>query len=67
MLIQILKEYFVSNSGDPDQTPLSVVVSDLDLHCLYFSHKSHWSYMAYILYFGLRQLRNNKGGISRFS
>ena len=67
MFIHILKEYFVSNSGDPDRTPLSVAVSDLDLHCSYFSHKRHWSYMAYILYFGLKQLHNNKGGISRFS
>ena len=33
MFIQILQEYFVSNSGDPDWTPLSVAVSDLDLHC----------------------------------
>ena len=47
MFIHILKEYFVSNSGDPDRTPLSVAVSDLDLHCSYFSHKRHWSYMAY--------------------
>ena len=70
MFIQILQEHFVSNSGDPDRTPLSVAVSDLDLHCSSLSHKRHWSYMvnkAYILCFGLKQRRNNKGGISRFS
>ena len=46
MFIQILQEYFESNSGDPDRTPLSVAVSDLDLHCSSLSHKLHWSYMS---------------------
>ena len=46
MCIQILQEYFVSNSGDPDGTPLSVAVSDLDLHCSSLSHKRRWSYMG---------------------
>ena len=41
--IQILHEYFVSGSGDPDRTPLSVAVSDLDLHCSSLSHKRRWS------------------------
>ena len=45
MCIQILQEYFVSNSGDPDRTPLSVAVSDLDLSCLSLFHKRRWSYM----------------------
>ena len=46
MFIQILQEYFVSNSGDPDLTPLSVAVSDLDLHCSSLSLKRHQSYMG---------------------
>ena len=46
MFIQILQEYFVSNSGDRDRTPLSVAASDLDLHCSSLSHKRHWSYMG---------------------
>ena len=49
MLIQILKEYFVSNSGDPVRTPLSVAVSDLDLHCLYFSQKALVLYGLYLI------------------
>ena len=45
MFIQILQEYyyFVSSSGDPGRTPLSVAVSDLDLHCSPLSHKRRWS------------------------
>ena len=43
IFIQILQEYFASSSGDPDQTPLSVAVSDLDLHCSSLSHKRGWS------------------------
>ena len=45
MFIQILQEYFESNSGDPDRTPLSVAVSGLDLHCSSLSPKRHWSYV----------------------
>ena len=41
--IQILQEYFVGSSGDPDRTTLSVAVSDLDLHCSSLSHKRRWS------------------------
>ena len=40
LCIQILQEYFVSNSGDPDRIPLSVAVSDLDLHCSSLTQKS---------------------------
>ena len=36
--IQILIEHSVSNSGDPDQTPL-YVASDMGLRCLLMSHK----------------------------
>ena len=46
MFFQILQEYFVSNSGDPGRTPLSVAVSDLDLHCSSLSLKRHRSYMG---------------------
>ena len=52
MFIQILQEHFVSNSGDPDRTPLSVAASDLDLHCSSLSHKGTgliWVNKAYIL------------------
>ena len=46
MFIQILQEYFVSNSGDPDRTPLSVALFVLDLDCSSLSHKRRWSYMC---------------------
>ena len=39
IFIQVLIENYASkHSGDPDQTPYSVV-SDLALHCLPMSHK----------------------------
>ena len=46
MPIQILQEYSVSNSGDPDRMPLSVAVSDLDLYCSSLYHKRRWSYIG---------------------
>ena len=46
MFIQILQEYFVRSSGDPDRMPLSVAVFDLDLHCSSLSHKRRWSFVS---------------------